>query len=203
MLQSNFFLYHFVEFQNPFQEGADLIIGSTHKSFAGPQGGIILGKNNKYDNIVESTDFVTVDNIHLHRIAALSFALYESEIFGKDYARQIIKNTKSLASALNDEGFKINFKDRGYSESHQLFMDTSELNYTQLTSEFEECNIITDNSGRIGTCEITRFGFNEIDMKTIAKFIYRIANREDLKRIKKDVIEFKSNFKKIQYTFEK
>ena len=190
------------EFQKPFEEGAELIIGSTHKSFPGPQGGIILGKRKEYNKIVDSTDFVTVDNIHLHRIAALSYSLYETEFFGKDYAKQIINNTKSLASSLNDEGFKVNFKDRGYSESHQLLLDISELEYPKLTSKFQECNIITDNSGRIGTSEITRFGLKEEEMKIIANFIYRIANNEDLEIIKNDVIEFKSNFKKMKYTFE-
>jgi glycine hydroxymethyltransferase len=189
------------EFQKPFEEGADLIIGSTHKSFPGPQGGIILGKNKEYNNIVESTDFVTVDNIHLHRIAALSYSLCEMKHFGKNYARQIIKNTKALASALNDEGFTINFKDRGYSESHQLFIDTSQLEYSQLTSRFQECNIITDNSGRIGTSEITRYGLEEEDMKVIAKFMFRIADNEDIGKIKKDVIEFKSNFNKLHFAF--
>lgn len=189
------------EFQNPFKEGADLIIGSTHKSFPGPQGGIILGKEKQYNNIEESTDFVTVDNIHLHRIAALSYSLHEMKHFGRDYARQVIKNTKALASALNEEGFALKFKNRDYSESHQLLIDTSQLEYSQLTSKFQNCNIITDNSGRIGTSEITRYGFKEEDMKVIAKFMFRITNSEDLEKIKKDVVEFKSNFKKLHYTW--
>ena len=190
------------EFQRPFEEGADLIIGSTHKSFPGPQGGIILGKGGTFKNIEESTDFVTVDNLHLHRIAALSYSLYESKHFGKDYAQQIIKNTKALAAALNDEGFEIKFKDRGYSESHQLFMDTSQLNYAELSNKFKESNIITDASGRIGTSEITRFGLKEDDMKTVANFIFRIANNENISKVQKEVIEFKRNFSKIKYTFD-
>lgn len=189
------------EFQKPFNEGADLIIGSTHKSFPGPQGGIILGKNKDYNNIVESTDFVTVDNIHLHRIAALAYSLYEMKHFGNDYAGQIIKNTKALALALDNEGFTVKFKNMGYSESHQLLLDTSQFNYPQLTSKFQTCNIITDNSGRIGTSEITRYGLKEDDMKVIAKFMCRIMQNENLEKIKKDVIEFKSNFKELHFTF--
>jgi glycine hydroxymethyltransferase len=189
------------EFQKPFSEGADLIIGSTHKSFPGPQGGIILGKKLQYNNIVESTDFVTVDNIHLHRIAALSFSLYEMQHFGKDYANQIIKNTKALALALDDEGFTVKFKNMGFSESHQLLIDSSQFNYPQLTSKFQNCNIITDNSGRIGTSEITRYGLKEEEMKVIANFMARITQNEDLKKIKREVIEFKSNFKELRFTF--
>jgi len=191
------------EFQKPFEEGADLIIGSTHKSFPGPQGGIILGKGvDKYSSIQSSTDFVTVDNIHLHRIAALSLALDESKHFGKEYAKQIICNTKALAKALDDEGITVKFKNRGFSESHQLLIDTSKIKYAELTTKLEKCNIITDNSGRIGTGEITRFGLKEPEMQTIARFISRIASGDDIEGIKRDVVEFKSNFIEMKYTFD-
>lgn len=192
------------EFQKPFDEGADLIIGSTHKSFPGPQGGIILGKGEgKFKSVEASTYFVTVDNIHLHRITALSLALYESKHFGKEYAKQIISNTKALAKALDEEGITVKFKDRGFSESHQLLIDTSTIKYADLTTKLEKCNIITDNSGRIGTGEITRFGLKEPEMQTIAKFISRIAFGEDIEVVRKDVVEFKSNFMEIKYTFDR
>jgi glycine hydroxymethyltransferase len=56
-------------FQNPLNEGADVLVGGTQKSFPGPQGAIIA-TNNCVDNIKEIEHFVTVDNPHFHRIAA-------------------------------------------------------------------------------------------------------------------------------------
>ena len=41
------------EFQDPLREGADVLIGSTHKSFFGPQGGLIVS-NNHADSLHEA-----------------------------------------------------------------------------------------------------------------------------------------------------
>jgi glycine hydroxymethyltransferase len=189
------------EFQAPFEEGADLIIGSTHKSLPGPQGGIILGKDKNYDAIHQATDFVVVDNIHVNRVAALGVTLLETEKFGKDYARQIIINSKALATALNKKGFSIAFTELGYSESHQFLIQKDFGCYSKFTVSMEEAGIILDNSGRFGVSEVTRMGMKAPDMAIIADFIAQVATNSDGNSVRDRVVEFMNGFRAIQYCF--
>jgi len=58
------------EFQDPLREGCSLLLGSTHKTFPGPQGGIILGNNDEVFQKVSADLYPTVvDNIHWNRVA--------------------------------------------------------------------------------------------------------------------------------------
>lgn len=52
------------EFQDPIREGATMLFGSTHKSFFGPQGGIILA-DREHGEIIKKNIFPAfVDNAH-------------------------------------------------------------------------------------------------------------------------------------------
>ena len=71
------------EFQDPLREGCSLLIGSTHKSFPGPQGGIILSNDEEaFNRVAGKIHPGIVDNIHLDRVAALAVALIEMLQFG-------------------------------------------------------------------------------------------------------------------------
>jgi glycine hydroxymethyltransferase len=62
-------------FQQPLKEGARILLGSTHKSFFGPQGGIIAAFKPEGEQIRKTIFPAIVDNAHWNRIAALSAAL--------------------------------------------------------------------------------------------------------------------------------
>ena len=94
-------------FQDPLREGADLLVGSTHKTFPGPQGGIILCKEDIAKKIDDAVFPGVVSNHHLHHLAALGIATAEMIEFGSDYAKQIIKNSKALAQELYELGFNV------------------------------------------------------------------------------------------------
>src|SRR5207244_13570412 len=82
------------EFQRPLQEGAELLLGSTHKSLFGPQGGIIVGKK-EVEAEVKGRQFPgLVDNAHWNRIAALTWALDEARRNGRKYAARVIENAR-------------------------------------------------------------------------------------------------------------
>ena len=64
------------EFQDPLREGCSLLMGSTHKSLPGPQGGIILGNNEEvFSKVAAELYPIIVDNIHWNRVAALALTL--------------------------------------------------------------------------------------------------------------------------------
>jgi glycine hydroxymethyltransferase len=207
------------QFQDPLREGADIVTGSTHKTFPGPQGGIILCQK-KYADVVDEAVFPgTVSNFHLHHKAALAITLAEMKKFGKAYAKQIVKNSQALGAYMDEMGFNVLCKDLGYTKSHQIAIDVSKNGGgSVLAAKLEKANIITnknlfpwddvhttDNpSGlRLGTQELTRIGMKEREMKEVAKLFKRvIIDREQPEKVKRDVIHLKSQYQTVQYCFD-
>ncbi|MGH6953503.1 MAG: serine hydroxymethyltransferase, partial [Alphaproteobacteria bacterium] len=92
-------------FQDPLGEGAEILTGSTHKSFSGPQGGIILARRadeaaRNVSRMLDSPPLLQ-SGYHLNRVAALGLALMEAREFGRAYAAQIEANAEALARALH------------------------------------------------------------------------------------------------------
>jgi glycine hydroxymethyltransferase len=203
------------QFQDPLKEGADLLVGSTHKTFPGPQGGIILCKEDIKDQIDTAVFPGVVSNHHLHHVAALGISLAEMLEFGKDYAEQIVKNAKSLAQSLHELGFNVLCEDLGFTESHQVAMDVSKIySASKMAKDMEHNNIIlnknllpwddikrTDNpSGiRFGTQELTRRGLKEAQMEEVAEFVKKVAI--DGKYVKDEVTEFMNQYSEVHYCF--
>lgn len=207
------------QFQDPLKEGADVLTGSTHKTFPGPQGGMIFCKEKFAKDIDEAVFPGTVSNAHLHHKAGLAITLAEMKAFGKQYASQIVKNSQALAAYLDDIGFKVLCKDQGYTKSHQVAVDVSGIGGgATVAQKLERANIIinknlfpwddvntTDNpSGiRLGTQELTRLGMKEPEMKEVAKFIKRVAiDKEEPEKVKKDVVHFKTQYQTVHYCFD-
>ena len=191
------------QFQDPFKEGVHALFGSTHKSFFGPQGGIILADEEHGKLLKQKIYPAYVDNAHWNRIAALTLALAEMKKFGRDYASQLVRNSQALAAALNDYGFPVICKRSKFTFSHQLIMDYGGYEKGRKIAErLQEANIIADCVVRIGTCEVTRRGMKEKEMLRIAELLKRtIIDREETERIKKDVAKISSEFQKVEYCF--
>ncbi|MGB9756230.1 MAG: serine hydroxymethyltransferase [Candidatus Bathyarchaeales archaeon] len=192
------------QFQDPLREGVHALFGSTHKTFFGPQGGIILADKNHGETIKSKIYPALVDNAHWNRIAALTLALAEMKEFGEAYAIQVIRNAQALAKALYDYGFPVICKHLGFTKSHQIILDYGNYERGRVFAEkLQKANIIVDCAVRIGTCEVTRRGMKENEMIKIAELIQRAASdKEKPENVKKDVVKFCSEFQKIQYCFE-
>ena len=154
----------------------DILVGSTHKSLYGPQGGLVLVYNeNLIENVRFNTTWRTMDNPHLNRIAALGQALYELEN-DSDYGNRVVANAKALGRALHREGIPVRFHPE-YTESHQLLLDTAMLREKwglspqEFSDALEKNGIIVDAVGRIGVAVITHLGMKQEDMGDIAKRI--------------------------------
>ena len=192
------------QFQDPLREGAHALFGSTHKSFFGPQGGIFLA-DKEHGEFVKSKIYPTfVDNAHWNRIAALTLALAEMENFGKAYAEQVMRNSKTLAKALHDYGFPVICQHLGFTQSHQVILDYGNYEKGRVFAEkLQRANIIADCAVRIGTCEITRRGMKGDEMLKIAEIIKRVAiDAESPENVKKDVAKLCSEFQKVKYCFD-
>lgn len=210
------------EFQKPFKEGAGLLTSSTHKTFPGPQGGIILSNTEDRWEKVESAIFPKIlSNHHLHRIPALLVAFYEMQEFGQAYSRQILRNAKRLAETLFDQGFTVAGEERGFTESHQVVLDMRGQDGGQRPAKrLEGANIIVNKnllpwdvitpetlknpSGiRIGVQEMTRFGMKREQMEETAELMARVVLKgEEPSKVRGDVIRFRKDFQKVHYTWD-
>ncbi len=205
---------------NPLKDGADVLTSSTHKTFPGPQGGLIAASSKDDIKAIGKVVFpMFVSNHHLHRLAATAVAGTEMKLFGEEYARQIIKNAKALAEALVENGFKVVAENKGYTMSHQVVVDVKKLGGGAKAAKLlEEANIILNKnmlpwdkpediknpSGlRIGVQEVTRWGMKEDDMKVIAEFMKKvIIDGKDPKEVGKEVMEFRKNYLEIHYALK-
>jgi glycine hydroxymethyltransferase len=193
------------EFQDPLREGAQLLFGSTHKSFFGPQGGIILANEDLGEILKEKIYPAFVDNAHWNRIAALTLCLAEMKNFGKNYAAQIVRNSGALAKCLHDYGFPVIASHLGFTRSHQVIVDYGSLvKATDIARRLQCANIIVDCVIRVGTCEVTRRGMKEPEMLRIAELIKRtVVDREKPENVTKDVAKLSMEFQKIEYCFKR
>lgn len=193
------------QFQDPLRENAQVLFGSTHKTFFGPQGGMILADREPGELIKERILPAFVDNAHWNRIAALTLALAEMKNFGKTYAKQVIDNSKTLAKALHDYGFPVICEHLGFTQSHQTILDYGDDEKSRNVAErLQGANIITDVAIRIGTCEVTRRGMKKAEMLKIAEILKRaVIDEEKPETIKKDVAKLAAEFQKTEYCFEK
>ena len=204
------------KFQDPLKEGADLLVGSTHKTLPGPQGGIIFTTEELKDRIDEAVFPGVVSNHHLHHMAALGITLAEMLEFGRSYADQIVKNAKALANNLYELDFDVLCEDQDFTESHQVAIDVKRIGKAaELAKNMELNNIILnknllpwDKTGRsaepsgirLGSQEITRRGLKEHHMQEVAEFIKKVIM--DGKNVKNDVCEFMRHYTKVHYAFE-
>jgi glycine/serine hydroxymethyltransferase len=206
-------------FQTPLQEGADVITGSTHKTFFGPQRGVIAGNFPKGSPLrklwldIKGRAFPgSTSNHHLGTLLALLMAVYEMNEFKEEYQSQVRSNAKAFARFLKDKGIQVEGDEKdGFTETHQVLMRVREYGLGQeIARRLEENNIVTnyqalpddetflDSSGiRMGVQEMTRFGMKEKDFDVLSGLIADVVMRN--KDVKEDVKEFRKNFLEMKF----
>jgi glycine hydroxymethyltransferase len=212
-------------FQDPFGEGADFITSSTHKTFPGPQGGVILGnpKNKRLEKAIKAIQFaifpLSTSNTHLGRLPAMGIAALEMKIFGKDLARLTVKNAQTAGQCLYENGVKVLCSSKGFTQSHQIAVDVGSFGGgKKVASDLEEANIVLnknllpynnqndrDNpSGlRIGFQDITRRGFKAGDIKHLCDLMLSVMKEKKQPiEVKESIIELKKEFNQVKYGFE-
>ena len=213
--------------KNPFDYGFHVITTTTHKTLRGPRAGLILSKG-VVSNPLKKPDH-TIENIptlidrtvfpglqggpHMHVIAAKAVAFREaSQPEFKKYAQQVVKNARTLAGALQANGFELV---TGGTDNHLILVNVKEsfdLDGEVVQSVLDNVGITVNKNAipddtlpafrpsgiRLGTPAITTHGMREEDMQRIADLVLRvIQNRENtqtLDNIRQEVQEFISKF---------
>lgn len=171
-------------FQKDALDYCDVLFGSTHKTFFGPQGGIILSNDeDMMHRFRKNLTWRTMDNFHLSRVAALGVAMEEMKLHGQEYAHWVVKNSQSLGKALSNGGLAPAFSP-WFSESHQIHLPISTLekhglDFRSFSERLEKNGIIVDREGRIGTAEATRMGVK--GMEQVAELVELAATGTDVR----------------------
>lgn len=208
-------------FQNPFQEGAEIVTGSTHKTFFGPQRGVI-GVNYKEEDLkyglwktIESRTFPgSVSNHHLGTQLGMLMAAYEMNQFRDAYQSAIIRNAKSFARSLRSYGLDVVGDPAiDYTETHQVIVSVGYGEGAEIAERLEQNNVIVnyqatpDEEGftasgalRMGVSEMTRFGFEEKDFDQLASLMADCILRG--REIKADVERLRARHTEMRYCFD-
>jgi len=193
-------------------EFAEFVTSTTHKTLRGPRGGFILCRK-EFAKKIDTAVFPGGQGgplMHIIAAKAVGFGLALKEEF-KEYQRQIVKNAKAFAKALENRGYRIV---SGGTDTHLFLVDLRDKDITgrDCAHILEKVNITVNKnlipydprppkitSGiRIGTPAVTTRGMKESEMEIIAelidKTIHFFNDEEKLDRIREDVKELLDKF---------
>ncbi len=212
-------------FQDPFKEGADFITASTHKTFPGPQGGVILGnlKGSRMEKAIKNVQYavfpLSTSNTHLGRLPALGVTALELRMFGEALAKQTVKNAQTAGQYLYENGITVLGQNKGFTRSHQIAVDVQAYGGGRKNAEnLEAANIILnrnllpyDNQNnrenpsglRIGFQDVTRRGFTEDDIKHLCDLMLDvIKGKRKPTEVKEDILALINKHDEIKYGFK-
>lgn len=171
------------QYQDPLAEGADVLLGSTHKTFPGPQGGMILSndeelmeKIDRYSNFTPLNGPTMICNPHLARIASTGIVLEETK--WKEYAERVVRNSRAIARVFFDNGIPLhgaqaeNFSELTY--CHQVVTGYDRKTSFRLRNLLQRQRVNVDGFMRVGTSEITRLGYDEKKSAQLAELCIQI-----------------------------
>ncbi|OGY97750.1 MAG: serine hydroxymethyltransferase [Candidatus Liptonbacteria bacterium RIFCSPHIGHO2_01_FULL_57_28] len=169
----------------------DIVTTTTHKTLRGPRAAMIFCKEEYKDAINRGVFPGMQGGPHEHTIAGIAAALREAAAPEfKDYAAQIVENSKALTTSLLAAGVKLV---AGGSENHLLLidltpfgvgrgvfvekaLDAAHITVNKNTVPADPSSPFYPSGVRLGTPALTTRGMKEKEMEAIGKLIGRIVN---------------------------
>lgn len=206
------------QFQRPLEEGAHLMTLSTHKMMAGAVGGMVLTNEGWITAKISKTVFPhMLQTRDQNKYAATAYAFAEHLAFGKAYAKQIVTNARALAAALEQQGFEVFGKERGYTRSHQIFTRHLSVSDVEFEDRCQQCDILAARTKRtagvlggqpggvvrLSVQEISRQGLIESDMMRVASLIAdAVGKRRAMEAISKEIAAWMSGLGPMRFSFD-
>lgn len=188
-------------------EHAHIVTSTTHKTLRGPRGGIVLTNDEELFKKINFNVFPGIQGGPLEHVIAAKAVAFQEALMPeyKIYQQNVVKNSKSLASHLQQHGLDIV---SGGTDNHLIQVKTDCVSLTGKEAEHVlELAGITCNKNmipgdkrspfvtsgiRIGTPAITTRGLNEEHMKLLANWMAKaLKNKDDvqiLRNIKGEIL---------------
>lgn len=177
---------------------AHVVMSTTHKTFRGPRGAIIMVTNRGLEKDADLADKIDKavfpalqGGPHNETTAAIAIAAEEASLPEfKDYAKQIRKNANALATALQANGLKLVGDGtenhlilidltpfgEGFGTQVAFAMDVAGIYANRNTIPNEPCSPFYPSGIRIGTPLVTTRGMREQEMTKIAQWIAEVVD---------------------------
>ncbi|WP_323635730.1 serine hydroxymethyltransferase [Pectobacterium polaris] len=194
---------------------AHIVTTTTHKTLAGPRGGLILAKGGDEELYKKLNSAVFPGGQGgplMHVIAGKAVALKEAmEPEFKVYQQQVAKNAKAMVEVFLSRGFNVV---SGATSNHLFLLDLVSKNLTgkEADAALGRANITVNKNSvpndpkspfvtsgiRIGTPAATRRGFKEAEVRELAGWICdvldNINDEATIERVKQKVLEICARF---------
>ncbi|CAI2471374.1 Pyridoxal-phosphate-dependent serine hydroxymethyltransferase [Serratia fonticola] len=194
---------------------AHVVTTTTHKTLAGPRGGLILAKGGDEDLYKKLNSAVFPGGQGgplMHVIAGKAVALKEAmEPEFKVYQQQVADNAKAMVKVFLDRGYKVV---SGGTYNHLFLLDLVDKNLTgkEADAALGRANITVNKNSvpndpkspfvtsgiRLGTPAVTRRGFKEAEVRELAGWICDVLDNLDdeatIERTKKKVLDICARF---------
>ncbi|EEW1702776.1 TPA: serine hydroxymethyltransferase [Escherichia coli] len=189
---------------------AHVVTTTTHKTLAGPRGGLILAKGGSEELYKKLNSAVFPGGQGgplMHVIAGKAVALKEAmEPEFKTYQQQVAKNAKAMVEVFLERGYKVV---SGGTDNHLFLVDLVDKNLTgkEADAALGRANITVNKNSvpndpkspfvtsgiRVGTSAITRRGFKEAEAKELAGWMCDVLDSINdeavIERIKGKVLD--------------
>ncbi|EOT6758663.1 serine hydroxymethyltransferase [Escherichia coli] len=189
---------------------AHVVTTTTHKTLAGPRGGLILAKGGSEELYKKLNSAVFPGGQGgplMHVIAGKAVALKEAmEPEFKTYQQQVAKNAKAMVEVFLERGYKVV---SGGTDNHLFLVDLVDKNLTgkEADAALGRANITVNKNNvpndpkspfvtsgiRVGTPAITRRGFKEAEAKELAGWMCDVLDSINdeavIERIKGKVLD--------------
>ena len=210
---------------------ADVIMSTTHKTFRGPRGAMIMVTDRGLER--DSTlggkiDMAIIPGLQggPHNATTAGIAIAAAEAMKpefKAYGQQVMTNAQALAKSLQDEGLKlvgdgtenhlmlIDLTPQGFGLGTQVAfaMDVAGMYANRNSIPHEPCSPFYPSGIRLGTPLVTTRGMKEAEMNQIAGWIAQVVEivkdyelPQDRKDRSKFIKEFRENVRNDQRLLE-
>lgn len=197
---------------NPLDYGIDIIQSNTHKTFPGPQKGIIhYAKKEHFLKAQEVIGNSLVSSQHTHHSIALYVTILEMDLYAEQYAKAMIQNASVFAEEIAKTGLELLNNGNMYTQTNQVLIKVPK--YMSNREAFEKIlksgisvnvkNVFNTDVIRIGVQELTRRGMGSNEMRFLAKVISNILlGISDPEAEKNEVADLNEQFDKVLFSFD-
>jgi glycine hydroxymethyltransferase len=202
--------------QQPLEEGAQLLTFSTYKSLGGPPGGAVLTNDAELAERIDKIAYPGLSaNFDVSKSAALAVTMLDWKVAGKAYAAAMIDTGARLAEELIAAGLPVFSGAYGPTRSHQFALRAQQWGGGQRAAKrLRRANLLASGIGlpdtavpgdmnglRLGTPELVRLGISPTDMPDLANLIARGLDPDvDPNQVAPDLSEWRKQFSGVHFT---
>lgn len=194
---------------------AHVVTTTTHKTLAGPRGGMILAKNGdeRFYKKLNSAVFPGAQGGPLMHVIAAKAAAFKEAMTEKfvEYQHQVVKNARAMITVFKARGYQIVL---GHTDNHMFLVNLLDKCITGKEADrvLGRANITVNKNSipkdpqspqvtsgiRIGSPAITRRGFKEKQAKMVADWICdildNVQDEQKINQIKEKVLQLCHEF---------